>query len=380
MDGSTRPALIGSSWRAPARMSCRSVQPGQTAAQPRPHRLDVGVYDREDDTLVRRQLVAVETSGLLSQVGDMAAADLLLVNDEDLTFASTRPDNASRATLLNSAGLLPSAISRAVAVTTAWDMLMTGDVSAKDFVGCVNGVLRRETADSVVEPFFRLAVLAAERWAPDALRRELLSSVADVCLALADHPERRRAALRTLARAAVGPEQLEQLRRAAADDIDLRWRALMRSAELGEYDQAEVEALAEQDPDPEAWVRALAAQAARPDPTAKQRVWEVFVEKHEVPMGSIPEARHGVLATRTGRTAGPVRRELPGCDAYHARGRNDGGHVGLGFHVPVVRGRREVRRRPGCGGCEPGVSPLVRRNVIELTDRLRRMLRSRGGA
>ncbi len=127
------------------------------------------------------------------------------MNDEDLTFASTRPDNASRATLLNSAGLLPSAISRAVAVTTAWDMLMTGDVSAKDFVGCVNGVLRRETAEGVVEPFFRLAVLAAERWAPDALRRELLSSVADVCLALADHPERRRAALRTLARTAIGP-------------------------------------------------------------------------------------------------------------------------------------------------------------------------------
>ncbi len=31
---------------------------GPNGAQPRPHRLDVGVYDREDDTLVRRQLVA----------------------------------------------------------------------------------------------------------------------------------------------------------------------------------------------------------------------------------------------------------------------------------------------------------------------------------
>ena len=115
------------------------------------------------------------------------------------------------------------------------------------------------------------AVLAAERWAPDALRDELLSSVADVCLVLADHPERRQAALRTLARTAVGQDQLDQLSAAAADDIDLRWRVLIRTAELGEYDQAEVDALAEQDPDPEAWVRALAVQAARPDPAAKQQ-------------------------------------------------------------------------------------------------------------
>lgn len=214
-------------------MSVRAA--GPDGGQPRAHRLDVGVYDRKGDALVRRELVAVETSGVLSRVGEITGAALLLVNDEDLTFASTRPDTATRATLLSSAGSLPSAISRAVTVATAWDMLRTSDVSAKDFVGCVTGVLRRETADSVVEPFLRLAVLAAELWAPDALRNELMSSVAEVCLELLDHPERRQAALRTLARTAVGQDQLHRLRSAATGDIDLRWRALIRSSELGKY-------------------------------------------------------------------------------------------------------------------------------------------------
>ena len=35
--------------------------------------------------------------------------------------------------------------------TTAWAMLMILDVAAKDFVGCVTGVFRRKTAESVVD-------------------------------------------------------------------------------------------------------------------------------------------------------------------------------------------------------------------------------------
>ncbi len=362
----------------PNALSIRAT--GPNGGRPRRHRLDVGVYDREGDALVRRQLVAVETSGEMSRVGDIATADLLLVNDGDLTFASTRPDDASRATLLSAAGLLPSSISRAVAVTTAWDMLMTSDVSAKDFLDCVTGVLRRETADSVVEPFLRLAVLAAERWAPNSLRDELVSSVADVCLVLADHPERRQGALRTLARTAVGQDQLGRLREAAATDIDLRWRVLIRTAELGEYDQAQVDALTEQDPDPEAWVRALAVQAARPDPSAKQRVWTALVDKHEVPMGSIPE-----LSTAFWR---PAQQELlaPYAHRYLAvmPTMHDGGMMAAisvsGFMFPWFGGDEGFAEDLVTSAAEPGVSPLVRRNVVEFTDLLRRMLRSRASA
>ena len=51
-------------------------------------------------------------------------ADLYLVNDDDLTFATTRPDADQRAALIAAAGELPTAISRGVAVATVWDMLV----------------------------------------------------------------------------------------------------------------------------------------------------------------------------------------------------------------------------------------------------------------
>jgi len=356
-------------------MSIRAT--GPNGGTPRPHRLDVGVYDHDGDALVRRQLVPVETSGALSHAGDLVTADLLLVNDEDLTFASTRPDTASRAMLMSSAGLLPSSISRAVAVATAWDMLMTSDVSAEEFVGCVTGVLRRETADSVVEPFLRLSVMAAERWTPDALREEMMSSVADVCLELAEHPEHRRAALRTLARTAVSHQQIDQLRTAASDDVDLRWRLLIRTSEFGEYDQAEVDALADQDPDPEAWVRALAVQAARPDPATKQSVWEAVVDRHDVPMGSFAE-----LTTAFWRP-GPTELMAPFAERYraamptmHEAGMMTAISVST-FMFPWFGGDEAFADSLVAAAADPTVSPLVRRNVVELTDLLRRMLRSR---
>ncbi len=76
---------------------------GPEGIPPRPHRLDVGVYDRGDDgrSLVRRRLVSLETKGDTTVVPNVANAALLLVNDDDLTFASVRPDASSLATMLS---------------------------------------------------------------------------------------------------------------------------------------------------------------------------------------------------------------------------------------------------------------------------------------
>jgi aminopeptidase N len=128
---------------------------GPNGIPARPHRLDIGVYDRGDGdaALVRRRLVPLTTSGETTDVPDATNAALLLVNDEDLTFASVRPDAVSRQSMLDSAAKLPSALSRAVAVTTAWDMLVWADLTAKDFVRCVTDVLSSEPAESLIENY-----------------------------------------------------------------------------------------------------------------------------------------------------------------------------------------------------------------------------------
>jgi aminopeptidase N len=353
---------------------------GPDGGPPRPHRLDVGVYERDGEALVRRALVAVETSGELTPIGEIGPADLLLVNDEDLTFASTRPDAVSRNAMLTSAGRLPSGLSRAVAVTTAWDMLLTAEVSAEEFVGCVTGVLPAETTDSVVEPFLGLAVSAAEQWAPGAVRERLLSSVADVCLALASTPSRRLAALRALARTATSPHQLDALRAAAGDDLDLRWRTLARLAELGEYDQAAPDELAGRDPNPDSWVRALAVRAARPDQREKLRVWETVVHKLEVPMGMVREVATAFWRPGQDELLAPFAERFR--EAMPSMG--DAGWIaGLsisGSMFPIYAVDSAFADAVTASANASGISPVVRKTVLEKTDQLRRMLVSRAAA
>jgi aminopeptidase N len=60
---------------------------GPNGVMARPHRLDIGVYDWSTDgvSLVRRQLIALETARDATDVPDVTNAALVLVNDDDLT-------------------------------------------------------------------------------------------------------------------------------------------------------------------------------------------------------------------------------------------------------------------------------------------------------
>ena len=82
----------------------------------------------------------------------------MLVNDEDLTFATVQPDPASLELLLSRGGELPTAVGRTLALTTAWGLLYDGELTAQQFVDCGVGVLIRETAHSVIEPSLGLLV------------------------------------------------------------------------------------------------------------------------------------------------------------------------------------------------------------------------------
>ncbi len=76
---------------------------------------------------------------------------------------------------------------------------------------------------------------------------------------------------------ATGEDDLAAVRELAGDDLDLQWYVLERRAELGEMDADAVQALQERDPDPDAWVRALAVRASSPSAAAKEEAWTAVV-------------------------------------------------------------------------------------------------------
>jgi aminopeptidase N len=263
--------------------------PPDASAPRRPHALDVGAYRRTPSGLERIALANIEVTQERTPLELPSDADLYLVNDDDLTFARTRPDAGSRDALFELASSLPTAISRGVAVATVWDMLTTGEARTAEVVHALTGVLRTETADPALEPYLRLALAASDLWSPPAERDELTAAVADVCRELAQAPQRRQVALRGLARTA-GLDEVAELLAEVGDDVDLHWRLLERQAELGgDVAEDDVRRLLDRDPDPESWVRALSVRAATPTTEDKEAVWHALTVERSVPISSVAE-------------------------------------------------------------------------------------------
>jgi aminopeptidase N len=254
--------------------------------EPRRHALRVGSYTRTAGGLAPVDVRVVETLGTTTHLLDLPAADLHLLNDGDLTFASVRTDERSLEVLLAEAARLPEPVNRALAVGTAWDMLFKGELSTGDFLDCVLTVLATEQSPGVVEPFFALALKAAEQWSPAVLVPRRLARLAQVAAARADEPEHRVPALHTLAWTATLPEHFALLDGAAAADTDLAWRVLVRRASLGRYDESAAQELLQRDPDPEAHLRRWGAEAARPTEAAKAEAWARLWRERAVPPGS----------------------------------------------------------------------------------------------
>ena len=155
-------------------------------------------------------------------------ADLYLVNDDDLTFATTRPRGRSAGCAdlrRRRAARRPSR--RGVAVATVWDMLTTGEATAAEAVRCLTGVLRRESS--------RLGGRALSHprrptppncGRPTPTAATLMAQVAATCRDLAGDRNRRHAALRGFASSAGDLDDVAWLLDQAGDDVDLRWRAL----------------------------------------------------------------------------------------------------------------------------------------------------------
>ena len=257
---------------------------GPDGASPRPHRLDIGCYADEGDSLRHVADVAVQTAGVATTV-ELPSCDLRLVNDHDLTFAAARTDEQSLAVLLQKAALLPDPVSRSLAVATATDMLLKGELGAEEALTCLLGVLETEHVPGIAEPFLLTASAVAHRFMPLDQIESARSRVADVAAVLAEQSDLTKGALLELAENAVTPDHFARVDSAAASDFGLAWRVATTRAARGDYDEAFVSDLQERDPDPDAPFSALAVRTARPLAEAKEEAWHALYVEQNVPSG-----------------------------------------------------------------------------------------------
>jgi aminopeptidase N len=274
----------------------------------RSHRIAIGLYDRDSNGLVRRRRVETDISGEQTEIAELAGErrpDLVLLNDDDLTYAKIRLDDHSLGTLVQAIGEFRDPLPAALAWSAAWDMCRDAEMAARDYVRLVMLGVGSVTDISVAQTLLRQAGQAVRRFADPAWRDEGLEymgdALHDLLMGAAPGSDVQLAYAQALTGVAVADRHLNVVAglldgTVALDglvvDTDLRWTLLHRLVSQGRAGREQIDAELARDATDAGERRAAAARAALPDVDNKRRTWD------EIVAGRLPNAMF--RATLTG--------------------------------------------------------------------------------
>ncbi|MEU7042481.1 aminopeptidase N [Streptomyces varsoviensis] len=267
----------------------------------RPHHLAIGLYDQSPadgpDGLTLREraetdLPADSVTHTLTRPG--RRPDLILLNDNDLTYTKIRLDPHSWDTALNSLSGLPDPLTRATVWNAARDMVRDGALAPAAYLDAARAHLPHETTTPITHAVltFARAHIADHYVTPEA-RPVALTTLTDLCRDLLARTENggqgiRLTAVRTSIDSATTPDTLHDWLHAGTvpggPDLDpeLRWRILGRLAALGATTPADIDAELARDPSATGREGAARCHAALPDPAAKEAAWHALFEADDL--------------------------------------------------------------------------------------------------
>ncbi|MDV8000738.1 aminopeptidase N [Rhodococcus sp. IEGM 1408] len=300
---------------APGTISGLTVVQGPAApgaGELRTHRLAVGLYSRDDaGALVRTARAELDAEGERTAVPDLdgqPVPDLVLPNDDDLTYCSVRLDERSLATVLSSLEDVTDSLARTLCWSALWEMTREARLPARRFVEVVSRAAPRERHIGVVQRVLAQAQTALARYAdPDwaAATGWPEFSAAMLTAARASEPgsDHQLAFLGALCGCPINEEQvrvLELLLDAGADeaglpglvvDTDLRWTVLTALVAAGAEGTDRIEAELADDDTAGGARRAATARASRPTVDAKEEAEELlFSSGPDAPSNAIVRA------------------------------------------------------------------------------------------
>ncbi|MFF7127029.1 MULTISPECIES: aminopeptidase N [unclassified Streptomyces] len=257
----------------------------------RPHRVTVGLYDRDLGDEGRGRLTLRERIGLdvpqgaPESIGKRPA--VILLNDGDLTYAKVRFDADSFEAVRTGLSGLPDPLTRAVVWNALRDTVRDGELPPQAYLETARAHLPLETDLAIVQGVLAFASThVADRFLRPEDRPAALATLSSLCRDLlrrtedGDNPGLRLVAVRHFIDVAAHPDTIAAW---LADgtvpggpelDPELRWRILVRLAVLGATDEAAIAAELERDPSATGREGAATCRAALPDPEAKRAAWE----------------------------------------------------------------------------------------------------------
>jgi len=266
----------------------------------RTHRIGVGLYDLTGEgRLVRRERLEIDVTGertVVSQLAGVRAPDVLLLNDDDLTYAKLRLDERSMATVVQHIDGFDSSLARALCWAAAWDMVRDAELAARDYVALVLTGLPAEADINLVTATLRqasgaLSFYADPEWAPTGWA-QLAGTARTAMLAAAPGSGFQLAWARAFASAARSDEHLAMLRGWLSGDnvpdglvidTEFRWAVLRSLVANGAATAEEIDAELARDRTSGGEREAAEARALIPTAENKAAVWRQLTEETELP-------------------------------------------------------------------------------------------------
>lgn len=257
----------------------------------RPHRMAVGLYDVIDGKLARRKSVELDVAGSRTVVTALAGekvADLLLINDEDLTYGKIRFDERSIETLKSHLGNISDSLTRALCWSATWDMHRDGELSATDYVEIVLNALGNENEASVIQAQIANLETSVEVYSHPRNRRTLQMKRSTGLYALAKDAKPASDEQLALVKGFVGgatvddagkvKEILDGALAGLAIDTEMRWSLVKSLAERGVFGEAEIAQELERDNTADGNRHAAEARALIATAEAKAKAWELLTQ------------------------------------------------------------------------------------------------------
>ena len=274
----------------------------------RSHRMAIGLYDLVAGQLTRRERFELDVVGATTKVPALVGVKqpaLLLLNDDDLTFAKVRLDEKSWRTAVEHLGVVDSSLARAIIWGAAWDMTRDAEVSTGDFLALVLSGIGQESDIGVVQGVLRQLKSAIDQFAAPANRSGYLEQLANGVLGFAQDSEpgsdHQLAFARVFNSCATTSAHLDIVAglldgsitwSGLKIDTDLRWSLLQRLVVTGRLAEEAIEAELRSDDTATGRRQAAVAFAARPTMVAKELAWADIIERTELP-NAILEATIG---------------------------------------------------------------------------------------
>ena len=281
----------------------RQEIPADSPASLRPHRVAIGSYNPTgrgaDARLERSGRVELDVDGELTQVPELIGtrrADVLILNDDDLTYAKVRLDEASLSQGLTHIEVFTESLPRSIVLASAWDMVRDGELAASSFLQAALRALSVEEHSSVTQGLLGRITTCLSTFLPPDVRRDLAPGTADRLLELARAAQagsdKQLQLVRALAAHAATSEQLDVVAglvegTAPLDglevDQDLRWDLLTGLVAAGRFGEEQIRTEEARDRTTTGRERAAEARAAIPTPEAKRATWRALVDDVSMP-------------------------------------------------------------------------------------------------